>query len=102
MEALTSRAARLVKIELVEPPSVVGKSTVAALQSGILYGTVAMVDGLVARLKVEIGDGAVVVATGGLSELIVPLSVQIDAHDPTLTLDGLRLVHEQNAAKASR
>ncbi len=102
VEALTSRAARLLKVEFVEPASVVGKSTVAALQSGILYGTVAMVDGLVARLKEEIGEGAVVVATGGLSELIVPLSVQIDAHDPTLTLDGLRLVYEQNAAKAGR
>jgi type III pantothenate kinase len=102
VEALTSRAARLLKVEFVEPPSAVGKSTVAALQSGILYGTVAMVDGLVVRLKEEIGEGAVVVATGGLSELIVPLSVQIDAHDPTLTLDGLRLVYEQNAVRAGR
>ena len=102
VEALTSRAARLVKVEFVEPASAVGKSTVAALQSGILYGTVAMVDGLVVRLKAEIGKGAVVVATGGLSELIVPLSDQIDVHDSTLTLDGLRLVYEQNIAKAER
>ena len=75
VEALTSRAARLLKVEFVEPASVIGKSTVAALQSGILYGTVAMVDGLVARLKGELGGDAVVIATGGLSELIVPLSV---------------------------
>jgi len=102
VEALTSRAARLLKVELVEPDAAIGKSTVAALQSGILYGTVAMVDGLVARLKSELGQSAVVVATGGLSELIVPLSEQIDEHDPTLTLDGLRLIHELNAAKASR
>ncbi len=101
VEALTSRAARLLKVEFVEPASAIGKSTVAALQSGILYGTVAMVDGLVARLKLELGD-AVVVATGGLSELIVPLSIEIDEHDPTLTLVGLRLVHEQNVARAPR
>ena len=98
VEALTSRAARLLKVEFVEPASAIGKSTVAALQSGILYGTVAMVDGLVARLKAELGGDAVVIATGGLSELIVPLSIEIDEHDATLTLDGLRLVHEQNAA----
>jgi len=102
VEALTSRAARLLKVELVEPDAAIGKSTVGALQSGILYGTVAMVDGLVARLKSELGQGAVVVATGGLSELIVPLSEQIDEHDPTLTLDGLRLIHQLNAARAPR
>ncbi len=101
VEALISRAARLLKVEFVEPASAIGKSTVAALQSGILYGTVAMVDGLVARLKSELGTDAVVIATGGLSELIVPLSVQIDEHDPTLTLTGLRMVHEQNTARAS-
>lgn len=102
VEALISRAARLLKVEFVEPASAIGKSTVAALQSGILYGTVAMVDGLVARLKAELGGDAVVVATGGLSELIVPLSIEIDEHDPTLTLVGLRLVHEQNIVKAPR
>ena len=97
MEALTSRAARLLRIELVEPPSVIGRSTVAALQSGILYGAVAMVDGLTARLKSELGDDAVVVATGGLSRLIVRLSDQIDEHEPNLTLEGLRIVYERNA-----
>lgn len=100
VEALTSRAARLLKVEFVEPASAIGKSTVAALQSGILYGTAAMVDGLVARLKLELGGPAIVVATGGLSELIVPLSIEIDEHDPTLTLSGLRLVHEQNIVRA--
>jgi type III pantothenate kinase len=101
VEALISRAARLLKVEFVEPVSAIGKSTVAALQSGIIYGTVAMVDGLVARLKGELGTDAVVIATGGLSELIVPLSIEIDEHDPTLTLAGLRMVHELNTAKAS-
>jgi type III pantothenate kinase len=65
-----------------------------------MYGTVAMVDGLVARLKSEIGADAIVVATGGLSELIVPLSVEIDEHDATLTLEGLRLVHDMSIQKA--
>ena len=102
VEALTSRAARLLKVEFVEPAAAIGKSTVAALQSGIIYGTVAMVDGLVARLKAELGAGSLVVATGGLAELIVPLSVEIDEHAPTLTLEGLRLVYEQNAARAPR
>ncbi len=100
VEALTSRAARLLKVELAEPAAAVGKSTVEALQSGIMFGTVAMVDGLVARLKSEVGGDAIVIATGGLSELIVPLSVEIDEHDATLTLEGLRLVYEMNTTKA--
>ncbi len=102
VEALTGRAARLLKVEYIAPDAVIGKSTVAALQSGIMYGTVGMVDGLCARLKSELGGDAVVVATGGLSELIVPLSDQIDEHAPTLTLDGLRLIHQQNVLKAER
>jgi len=102
VEALTSRAARLLKVEFVAPDFAIGKSTVSALQSGILYGTVGMVDGLCARLKTELGEDAIVVATGGLSELIVPLSDQIDEHDPTLTLDGLRLIHEQNVVRTQR
>jgi type III pantothenate kinase len=102
VEALTTRAARLLKVEFVEPPQAIGRSTVGALQSGIIFGTVAMVDGLVARLKAELGAEALVVATGGLASLIVPLSVEIDEHDPTLTLDGLRLVHEMNAARSPR
>lgn len=102
VEALTSRAARLLKVEFVEPATAIGKSTVGALQSGIIYGTVAMVDGLVARLKQELGLEAMVVATGGLSSLIVPLSVEIDEHCPTLTLDGLRLIHEINTSKVTR
>lgn len=106
MEALTSRAARLLRVELVEPPAAIGKSTVSALQSGILYGAVSMVDGLTTRLKSELGHESVVVATGGLASLIVPMSQEIDHHEPTLTLDGLRAIHElnqpQSAAKGRR
>jgi type III pantothenate kinase len=99
VEALTSRAARLLKVDLVAPPGAIGKSTVEALQSGIIYGTVAMVDGLVARLKGELGPSALTVATGGLAELIVPLSEQIDEHEPFLTLEGLRIIHELNVGR---
>ncbi len=100
MEALTGRAARLLRVELIEPPAAIGKSTVTALQSGILYGAVSMVDGLTARLKAELGQESVVIATGGLAALLVPLSEQIDHHEPTLTLDGLLMVHELNTTSA--
>jgi len=102
MEALTSRATRLLRVELVAPPVAIGKSTVGALQSGVVFGAVSMVDGLTARLKSELGQDTVVVATGGLASLIVPLSDQIDHHEPTLTLDGLRLIHERNDPDAER
>jgi len=98
VEALASRAARLLKVDLVAPANTIGKSTVEALQSGIVYGTVAMVDGLVARLKGELGPSSLTVATGGLAELIAPLSDQIDEHEPFLTLEGLRIIHELNVA----
>jgi type III pantothenate kinase len=98
MEALAGRAARLLRIELVDPGAAIGRSTVGALQSGILYGTVAMVDGMCERLKAELNPAAVVVATGGLSGLIVPLSRQIEEYEPTLTLDGLRMIHDMNTA----
>jgi type III pantothenate kinase len=96
--ALTDRAARLVKVDLAAPERAIGKSTVECLQSGIVYGTVAMVDGMVARLKAEpeLGSQTVVVSTGGLAELISRYSVEIDEHDPFLTLSGLRAVYELN------
>lgn len=103
LEALTSRAARLARIDLVPPARVIGKSTVECLRSGIVHGTVAMVDGMVVRLKEELSPDALVIATGGLAPLVTSLSVQIDEQDPLLTLEGLRLVHARNsAAEASR
>jgi len=99
LEALTARAARLVKVELVAPSRAIGKSTTESMRSGIVFGTVAMVDGVVARMKEELGPDAVVVATGGLSSLVFPLSEQIDEVDPLLTLEGLRLVHELNVVR---
>lgn len=102
LEALTSRAARLVKVDLVAPPRAVGKSTVESLQSGMVYGTVAMVDGLVARLAEEIGEDVAVIATGGLAGFITPLSEEIDDYDPLLTLEGLRIIHDMNVRADAR
>ena len=99
LEALTARAARLVKVDLVAPERAIGKSTTESMRSGIVFGTVAMVDGVVERMKDELGHDAVVVATGGLASLVFPLSEQIDEVDPLLTLVGLRLVHELNVRK---
>ena len=96
MEALFARAARLVKVDYVEPPSVIGKTTVAGLQSGLVYGFAGQVDGIVAAIRGELGADARVVATGGLAALIAPHSKTIETVDPFLTLHGLRLVWELN------
>jgi type III pantothenate kinase len=96
MEALFARAARLVKVDFTPPPSVIGKTTVAGLQSGLVYGFAGQVDGIVKRIRAEVGDTAPVVATGGLAELIAPHAETIDTVDPLLTLEGLRLVWDRN------
>ena len=97
VDALASRAARLFKVELVEPRSVIGKTTVEALQSGLVYGFASQVDGMVERISRELGADPVVIATGGLSHLMAGLCETIDHHEPDLTLIGLRLVYEKNA-----
>jgi type III pantothenate kinase len=96
IDALAARAARLVKVEVVRPRSVIGKSTVEALQSGILYGFAGQVDGLVRRIVAELGGRATVVATGGLAQLVIEESETIGEHEPDLTLIGLRMVYERN------
>jgi type III pantothenate kinase len=100
LDALASRAAALRKVELVEPRSPIGKSTVEALQSGILYGNAALVDGIVRRLTAVLAPddpGSVeVIATGGLAPLIIPISETLTRHEPDLTLIGLRLIYERN------
>ena len=97
MDALFARAARLVKVDFVEPPTVIGKTTAAALQSGLVYGFAGQVDAIVDRIRVELGaPTAPVIATGGLADLITPHSRTITAVDPELTLHGLRLVWTRN------
>jgi type III pantothenate kinase len=96
MEALFARAARLVKVDFVAPPSVIGKTTVAGLQSGLVYGFAGQVDGIVGRIRGELGVEAPAIATGGLAELIAPHAATIQSVDANLTLDGLRLVWERN------
>jgi type III pantothenate kinase len=98
IDALASRGARLFKVELARPRSVIGKSTSEALQSGLLYGFVGQVDGMVRRITAELGGTATVIATGGLAPLILDESETIHHHEPYLTLLGLRLVHERNTA----
>ncbi|HEU4347236.1 MAG TPA: type III pantothenate kinase [Actinoplanes sp.] len=97
IDALAARAARLVKVELTRPRAVIGKSTVEALQSGILYGFAGQIDGLVRRIQAELGGGATVIATGGLAQVVIAESETLQVHEPDLTLVGLRLVYERNS-----
>jgi type III pantothenate kinase len=96
MEALFERAARLRKVDFIEPASVIGKTTVAALQSGVVYGFAGQVDGIVKAIRGELGEDARAIATGGLAELIYPHATTIERVDLFLTLEGLRLVWERN------
>jgi type III pantothenate kinase len=96
IEALAQRAARLFKVELEPPKSVIGKNTAAALQSGVIYGFAGGVDAIVRRLRDELGEEATAIATGGLAEPIVPFCEEIDETDDELTLTGLRLIWERN------
>jgi type III pantothenate kinase len=97
MEALTSRAAALPRIDLAPPRALIGKTTVDAIRSGIIFGFAAQVDGIVRRLRAELGEETEAIATGGLAGHIVPFTETIDATDDLLTLTGLRLLHERNA-----
>ena len=96
MEGLFQRAARIPRIEVQRPETAIGRNTKTALYSGWVYGYVGLVEGLVARVKRELGGRATVIGTGGLSHAIVAETTVIDVHDPLLTLKGLRLFWELN------
>ena len=95
-EALFARAAKLPRVELIKPPSVIGKNTVNSMQSGFIYGFAGQVNGIVERMKREMAGSPVVVATGGLAELIAEEAAAIDKVDTYLTLTGLRIIYERN------
>jgi type III pantothenate kinase len=96
LEALTERAAALPKIDLTPPRVLIGKSTVDAIRSGVIYGYAAQVDGIVTRLRGELGPDTAAIATGGLAASIAPHCQTIDEVDDLLTLTGLRLIWERN------
>ena len=100
-EALFTRAARLPRVDVRKPPVVIGQNTVNAMQSGLFFGYVEMVDGLVRRIRAELpgGDRAVVLATGGLADVISGESAAIQHVDANLTLDGLRLIWERRGSR---
>jgi type III pantothenate kinase len=96
IEALAQRAARLFKVDLDPPRQVIGKSTAAALQSGLIFGFAGLVDTILRRVRDELGEEATTIATGGLAEPIVQFCEEIDETDDLLTLTGLRLIWERN------
>ncbi len=102
VDALSRRAAQLLKVELTRPSRVIGKNTVAALQSGIIFGVAGQIEGIVRRMAEELSpadvDAVTVIATGGLAPLVIDEVKVIDAYEPWLTLIGLRLVWERNLA----
>jgi type III pantothenate kinase len=92
---LHRRAAKLPKIELRFPPSVIGKETEASMQSGVMFGTVDAVEGIIRRIAAELGEKPKVIATGGLSGIIAAHTKVIQACEPSLVLDGVRLIYER-------
>jgi type III pantothenate kinase len=98
LTALFQSTAQLRRVELVTPESVIGKSTVTNIQSGLMYGTAALVDGLIERMTKEVGADARTVATGGFAPTVIENCHRVEHFEPTLTLTGLRLIYERNAA----
>ena len=97
LDALYARAAKLPKVDIAAPRQLIGKSTIEAIRSGIVYGFAGQVDGIVKRLRAELGEETETIATGGLAEHIVPFTETIDEVDDLLTLTGLRILYERNS-----
>lgn len=100
-EALFHRAAKLPRIEITRPPSVIGRNTISSMQSGVYYGSAGQVDGIVSRIKEDMGLDFCVIATGGLAKLLADESEEIEIVDDNLTLDGLRLIWDRNQEKGA-
>ena len=98
LDALLAHTAKLVRVELLAPDAVIGRSTMSAIQSGLLWGFIGQIEGMVSRMTGELGGTAHVIATGGQASMVAGLTHVIDDVDPQLTLEGLRLIHLQNAA----
>ena len=100
-DALFQRAARLPKVDVRKPPSIVGQTTVTSMQAGLFFGYVAMVDGIVARMRKELPEGgrAACIATGGMAEVLAAETASIQSVEPDLTLQGLRLIWERSSGK---
>jgi type III pantothenate kinase len=96
LDALSERGARLPKVDLAPPKSVIGKNTIDAIRSGVVYGYAGAIDAILRRLYDELGERTAVVATGGLAHLVVPYTEELEEIDDLLTLTGLRLLHERN------
>lgn len=99
-DALFDRAARLPRVDVRRPDAVIGRTTVGSIQSGLFYGYVGLVEGIVGRMRRELGDATACVATGGLAELIAPDTPAIDEVDRDLTLHGLRMIWNRNQGAA--
>ena len=96
LEAMTAKAARLFTVDLVKPAHAIGKSTTEAIQSGIVLGYLSLLEGMIQRIEAELEGEPTVIVTGGYSEIFAEASPLIDAFEPDLTIEGLRLIHELN------
>jgi type III pantothenate kinase len=101
-EALFQKASKLPRIELKKPSSVIGKNTINSMQSGIIYGYVGLVDGIITRMKAEVREDSYVIATGGLAKVIAPETASINEIDDSLTLEGLRIIYNKNRRSSIR
>jgi type III pantothenate kinase len=95
-DALFQRTSKLPRVDLIRPPSVIGKNTIHAMQSGLLFGYVSMVEGMVSRFRNDLGSEMKVIATGGLAEIVANETAMIQTVAPWLTLDGLQIIWELN------